>query len=332
MSNNMNKMINRMERNMGYEKALNIIENVNKAVKGKSVVVSKVLMAILAKGHILMEDIPGVGKTTLALAFAKSMDLSQNRMQFTTDVLPSDVIGYSMYNSKTGEFEYKQGAVMCNLFLADEINRTSSKTQSALLEAMEEGQVTVDGVTRVINKPFVVIATQNPVGSAGTQLLPESQLDRFMVKLSMGYPDIESEVEIMINRQNMNPLDLVEEVVNAKELLEMQNEVAAIHMDKAIYEYIAMICSLTRNNAMIDLGLSPRGAVAMAAMARAHAYIYGRNYVIPEDVKEVFVDVAGHRLIYSPKAKINHISPDKIMSEIIKAVPVPGLAKKGALK
>lgn len=317
---------------MGYEKALNIIENVNKAVKGKSVVVSKVLMAILAKGHILMEDIPGVGKTTLALAFAKSMDLSQNRMQFTTDVLPSDVVGYSMYNSKTGEFEYKQGAVMCNLFLADEINRTSSKTQSALLEAMEEGQVTVDGVTRVINKPFVVIATQNPVGSAGTQLLPESQLDRFMVKLSMGYPDIESEVEIMINRQNMNPLDLVEEVVNAKELLEMQNEVAAIHMDKAIYEYIVMICSLTRNNAMIDLGLSPRGAVAMAAMARAHAYIYGRNYVIPEDVKEVFGDVAGHRLIYSPKAKINHISPDKIMSEIIKAVPVPGLAKKGALK
>ena len=332
MSNNMIKMINRMERNMGYEKALNIIENVNKAVKGKSVVVSKVLMAILAKGHILMEDIPGVGKTTLALAFAKSMDLSQNRMQFTTDVLPSDVVGYSMYNSKTGEFEYKQGAVMCNLFLADEINRTSSKTQSALLEAMEEGQVTVDGVTRVINKPFVVIATQNPVGSAGTQLLPESQLDRFMVKLSMGYPDIESEVEIMINRQNMNPLDLVEEVVNAKELLEMQNEVAAIHMDKAIYEYIAMICSLTRNNAMIDLGLSPRGAVAMAAMARAHAYIYGRNYVIPEDVKEVFGDVAGHRLIYSPKAKINHILPDKIMSEIIKAVPVPGLAKKGASK
>ena len=322
------KMINRMERNMGYEKALNIIENVNKAVKGKSVVVSKVLMAILAKGHILMEDIHGVGKTTLALAFAKSMDLSQNRMQFTTDVLPSDVVGYSMYNSKTGEFEYKQGAVMCNLFLADEINRTSSKTQSALLEAMEEGQVTVDGVTRVINKPFVGIATQNP----GTQLLPESQLDRFMVKLSMGYPDIESEVEIMINRQNMNPLDLVEEVVNAKELLEMQNEVAAIHMDKAIYEYIAMICSLTRNNAMIDLGLSPRGAVAMAAMARAHAYIYGRNYVIPEDVKEVFGDVAGHRLIYSPKAKINHISPDKIMSEIIKAVPVPGLAKKGASK
>ena len=332
LSNNMIKMINRMERNLGYEKALNSIENVNKAVKGKSVVVSKVLMAILAKGHILMEDIPGVGKTTLALAFAKSMDLSQNRMQFTTDVLPSDVVGYSMYNSKTGEFEYKQGAVMCNLFLADEINRTSSKTQSALLEAMEEGQVTVDGVTRVINKPFVVIATQNPVGSAGTQLLPESQLDRFMVKLSMGYPDIESEVEIMINRQNMNPLDLVEEVVNAKELLEMQNEVAAIHMDKAIYEYIAMICSLTRNNAMIDLGLSPRGAVAMAAMARAHAYIYGRNYVIPEDVKEVFGDVAGHRLIYSPKAKINHISPDKIMSEIIKAVPVPGLAKKGASK
>ena len=178
---------------MGYEKAMKIMENVNKAVKGKEIIVSKVLMAILAKGHVLMEDIPGVGKTTLALAFAKAMDLSENRMQFTTDVLPSDVVGFSMYNAKTAEFEYKPGAVMCNLFLADEINRTSSKTQSALLEAMEEGQVTVDGVTRNINKPFIVIATQNPVGSAGTQMLPESQLDRFMVKLSMGYPDMSQE-------------------------------------------------------------------------------------------------------------------------------------------
>ena len=305
---------------------------VNKVIKGKEDVVKKVLAAVIAGGHILMEDIPGVGKTTLATTFAKSMSMHYKRVQFTPDVLPSDILGFSMYNSATKEFEYREGAVFTNLFLADEINRTSPKTQSALLEVMEEKTATVDGVTRPLPDPFVVIATENPYGSSGTQMLPESQLDRFMVKLSMGYPDIESEVEIMINRQNMNPLDLVEEVVNAKELLEMQNEVAAIHMDKAIYEYIAMICSLTRNNAMIDLGLSPRGAVAMAAMARAHAYIYGRNYVIPEDVKEVFGDVAGHRLIYSPKAKINHISPDKIMSEIIKAVPVPGLAKKGALK
>lgn len=314
---------------MGYEKALEIMENVNKAVKGKEVVVSKVLMAILAKGHVLMEDIPGVGKTTLALAFAKAMDLSENRMQFTTDVLPSDVVGFSMYNTQTAAFEYKPGAIMCNLFLADEINRTSSKTQSALLEAMEEGQVTVDGVSRKIEKPFVVIATQNPVGSAGTQMLPESQLDRFMVKLSMGYPDIASEVEIMINRQGKNPLELVEEVVTAKELLEMQEEVDNIHMDKAIYEYIAMLCAITRKNPMIELGISPRGAVALACMARSHAYVYGRTYVTPDDVQAVFADVAGHRLILSPKAKVNKLSYVDLIKNILQVVPVPGVVNQG---
>lgn len=313
---------------MGYQNALKILENVNKVIKGKEVVVSKVLMAILAKGHILMEDIPGVGKTTLALAFARTMDLAQNRMQFTTDVLPSDVIGFNMYNSKTLEFEYKPGAVLCNLFLADEINRTSSKTQSALLEAMEEGQVTVDGVTRKIEKPFTVIATQNPVGSAGTQLLPESQLDRFMIKISMGYPDIASEVEIMINKYGGNPLDKVEKIINRAGLLEMQNEVLELHMDKGIYEYIAMLSAITRNNPMIDLGISPRGSVALANMARAHAYLYGRNYVIPEDVQAVFPDVACHRLILSPKAKINNVSYEKIIKNILQAVPVPGVVRK----
>lgn len=314
---------------MGYEKAMKIMENVNKAVKGKEVIVSKVLMAILAKGHVLMEDIPGVGKTTLALAFAKAMDLSENRMQFTTDVLPSDVVGFSMYNAKTAEFEYKPGAVMCNLFLADEINRTSSKTQSALLEAMEEGQVTVDGITRSINKPFVVIATQNPVGSAGTQMLPESQLDRFMVKLSMGYPDIASEVEIMFNRQNSNPLELVQEVVTAEELLKMQEEVDNIHTDKAIYEYIAMLCSVTRNHPMLELGVSSRGAIAVASMSRAHAYIYGRNYVSPDDVQAVFPDVVCHRIILSPKARVNKVSYQSIIKSIFQAVPVPGIANRG---
>lgn len=314
---------------MGYEKALQIIENVNKAVKGKNEIVTKVLMAILAKGHVLMEDIPGVGKTTLALAFAKAMDLSENRMQFTTDVLPSDVVGFSMYNSKTAEFEYKPGAVMCNLFLADEINRTSSKTQSALLEAMEEGQVTMDGVTRQIDKPFIVIATQNPVGSAGTQMLPESQLDRFMVKLSMGYPDIASEVEIMYSRQNSNPLEQVDEVVMAEELIEMQQEVDNIHTDKAIYEYIAMLCAITRKNPMIELGVSPRGSIAVASMARAHAYISGRNYVTPDDVQNVFSDVICHRIILSPKAKVNKITFDSIVKNIFLAVPVPGLADRG---
>lgn len=203
---------------MSYEKALAVMQEVRKAVKGKDEIIEKVMMAVLAKGHILMEDIPGVGKTTLALAFSKSMALKQNRMQFTTDVLPSDVIGFSMYNAKTQEFEFKEGAVMCNLFLADEINRTSSKTQSALLEAMEEGQVTVDGVTRILPKPFTVIATQNPVGSAGTQMLPESQLDRFMIKLSMGYPDPASEIAILKDRQGANPLNDVKQVVDGKDM------------------------------------------------------------------------------------------------------------------
>ena len=250
-------------------------------------------------------------------------------MQFTTDVLPSDVVGFYMYNAKTAEFEYKPGAVMCNLFLADEINRTSSKTQSALLEAMEEGQVTVDGVTRNINKPFIVIATQNPVGSAGTQMLPESQLDRFMVKLSMGYPDIASEVEIMFNRQNSNPLELVEEVVTAEELLKMQEEVDNIHTDKAIYEYIAMLCSVTRNHPMLELGVSPRGAIAVASMSRSHAYIYGRNYVTPDDVQAVFPDVVCHRIILSPKARVNRVSYQGIIKSIFQAVPVPGIANRG---
>ena len=210
---------------MGYEKALAVINEVSKAVKGKDLIIRKIMMAVLAGGHVLMEDIPGVGKTTMALAFAKAMSLKENRVQFTTDVLPSDVVGFSMFNAKTQEFEYKDGAVMCNLFLADEINRTSSKTQSALLEAMEEGQTTVDGVTRKLPSPFIVIATQNPAGSAGTQLLPESQLDRFMVKLSMGYPDVKSEVAILEDRQGRNPIDDVNPVVNGDDILDMQSEV-----------------------------------------------------------------------------------------------------------
>ena len=221
---------------MGYEKALEVINQVQKAVKGKDDIVTKVMMTMLAGGHILMEDIPGVGKTTLALAFSKAMSLHQNRVQFTTDVLPSDVVGFSMYNAATNEFEYKEGAIMCNLFLADEINRTSSKTQAALLEAMEEGQVTVDGVTRKLPQPFFVVATQNPAGSAGTQMLPEAQVDRFMVRLSMGYPDARSEVAILKERQGVNPLEHVEPVVSGDEIIQMRREVDAVHIDNAIYE------------------------------------------------------------------------------------------------
>lgn len=308
---------------MGYEKALQVITEVKKVVKGKDSVIQRVVMAFLAKGHVLMEDIPGVGKTTLALAIAKAMDLKQNRMQFTTDVLPSDVVGFSMYNAKTQDFEYKEGAVMCNLFLADEINRTSSKTQSALLEAMEEGQVTVDGVTRKIPEPFTVIATQNPVGSAGTQMLPESQLDRFMLKLSMGYPDAASEVSILLGKNGDNPLNEVQTVLNADEIIEMQNEVEAIYVDRAIYEYIVMLCGITRKHPMIELGVSPRGTVSLSSMAKAHAYLYGRNYVTPEDVQSVFLDVVKHRLILSPKAKVAKISVEKVIKTVFDTVPVP---------
>ncbi|MGN0370472.1 MAG: AAA family ATPase [Butyrivibrio sp.] len=308
---------------MGYEKAREVIEQVKRAVKGKDEIIYKVMMAVLAKGHVLMEDIPGVGKTTLALAFSKAMELEEGRMQFTTDVLPSDVVGFSMYNAKTQEFEYREGAIMCNLFLADEINRTSSKTQSALLEAMEEGQVTVDGVTRNIPKPFIVIATQNPVGSAGTQMLPESQLDRFMIRLSMGYPDIKSEIKILQDKQGKNPLDDVCRVIDTNELVNMQDEVENVHVDEAIYEYIAMLCAMTRKHPMVELGISPRGTVALARIARACAYLDGRNYVTPDDVKKVFPDVAVHRIILGPKARLSSVSQEGVIKSVFQTVPVP---------
>ena len=228
------------------QKALAIIKEVRKAVVGKDAIIGKVLMVILSQGHILLEDIPGVGKTTLALAFSKAMDLDYKRVQFTPEVMPADVVGFSIYNKATGKLEYQPGAALCNLFLADEINRTSSKTQSALLQAMEEGRVTVDGVTRQIPRPYTVIATQNPVGSAGTQLLPESQMDRFMVRLSMGYPKLEDEVEILKRKQGGDPLESVTQVVTAQEILLMQQQVEAVHVHDDIYGYITRLCAATR--------------------------------------------------------------------------------------
>lgn len=312
---------------MNYQKALNIIEEVKKAVKGKDDVVEKVMLAVLAQGHVLMEDIPGVGKTTLALAFAKSMKMDVNRMQFTIDVLPSDVVGFSMYNMKTQDFEYHEGAIMCNLFLADEINRTSSKTQSALLEAMEEGQVTVDGISRKIPEPFTVIATQNPAGSAGTQMLPESQLDRFMLKLSMGYPDAASEVSILENRSNRNILDDVQQIVDKEDILELQKETASIHVDKAVYEYMVMLCAITREHPFVELGVSPRGTVALAAIARAKAYLSGRTYVTPDDVKAVFPYVVQHRIILNAKARVQKATVYDVIESVFKAVPTPRAVK-----
>ena len=303
-----------------------LVQEIQKVIVGKEEVIQKVLMAILAKGHILLEDIPGVGKTTLALAISKTLGLDYKRIQFTPDVIPSDVVGYTVYDKKSGEFVYKPGVVMCNLLLADEINRTSSKTQAALLEVMEEGNVTVDGNTYEVPKPFVVISTQNPFGSAGTQLLPQSQLDRFMVKLEMGYPDFESQVNILKDRQEIQPLDTIKAVINKADLEEMQMEVSRVKVKDEILRYITRLAEATRSHEYIQLGVSPRGAYAVNNMAKASAYIAGRGYVTPEDVIGIFPSVSSHRVILHPKAKVTRVSAMSIMEEITKTVSVPEIA------
>lgn len=305
------------------QKALEIIEEVKKAVVGKNAVIGKMLMVILAQGHILLEDIPGVGKTTLALAFSKAMALDYRRMQFTPDVMPTDVTGFSVYNKSTGQLEYKPGAALCNLFLADEINRTSSKTQAALLEVMEEGRITVDGVTRETPKPYIVIATQNPVGSAGTQLLPESQMDRFMVCLTMGYPKLEDEIEILRRKQGGDPLEQVQKLVGTTEILSMQREVERIYLADSLYDYIARLTAATRKEPLIRLGASPRGSIALTRMAQAAAYLSGRDYVIPRDVQIVFHDVIGHRIVLSPQAKMADVSVASLLEKILNRVNAP---------
>lgn len=305
-------------------KANEIISEVKKIVIGKDDIIKKVLTTILAKGNILIEDIPGVGKTTLALSFSKAMSLDCKRLQFTPDVLPSDVLGFSIYNKELDRFEYKQGSIMCNLFLADEINRTSAKTQSALLEVMEEGKVTIDGITREVPKPFMVIATQNPVGSIGTQMLPESQLDRFMIKLTMGYPDIKSEIEILKGKQKRVPLDEIKPVATKEDILIMQDLVEKIYIHEKIYEYIVTLMSKTRNHPLIDLGVSPRGSVALTKLAKATAFLKNRDYVIPDDVKEIFKDVTIHRIILNTKARISNASEEEILLDILNSVSIPG--------
>ena len=252
------------------EKAYSVINEVNKVVMGKENIVRMVMATILAGGHILLEDVPGVGKTTMAMAFSRAMDMEQVRMQFTPDVLPSDVVGFNMPD-RNGGMTYTKGAIMCNLFLADEINRTSPKTQSALLEVMEEGQVTVDGVTRQVPAPFVVIATQNPVGSAGTQLLPESQLDRFMVRLSLGYPSVEDEVAMLKSKQESVSIDSIKKVIDKETLIKIKQEVAAVYTSDEVIEYVARIAKATRENYYLSLGLSPRGSLALITMAKAVA-------------------------------------------------------------
>lgn len=304
-----------------------IIDEVKKVIVGKDDIIINVLIAILSKGHILLEDNPGVGKTTLALTFSKAMSLDYKRVQFTPDVLPSDITGFSVFNKSTGRFEYSEGAAMCNLLLADEINRASSKTQSALLEVMEEGKVTVDGVTRELPKPFFVIATQNPIGSVGTQLLPESQLDRFLEKLSIGYPGEQSEIDLLRARQTKNPLDDVRAVVTRERLMAAQAAVEEIYVADELLEYITRLAAATRNNAAIKLGLSPRGSLALCRAAKATALLKGRGYCTPDDVLHVLVNVAAHRIILNSQAKLSGITPAEAISKISASVPVPRAAR-----
>lgn len=307
-------------------KSQKVIEEVKKVIVGKEDIIVKVFMTILARGHILLEDMPGVGKTTLTLAFSKALGLDFKRIQFTPDVVASDVIGFTMYDKEQEKFIYKEGAIMCNLFLGDEINRTSSRTQSALLEVMEEGNVTVDGVTYVVPSPFNVMATQNPIGSSGTQLLPLSQLDRFMVKLSIGYPDFQSQVEILRDRQDEQPLNQISKVITQEELLAMQRGVDRIHVADTILEYITYLTEATRSHPMIAQGVSPRGALAVSRIAKANAFMSGRNYVVPEDVIEVFTVTCSHRIILEQKSKVAKDSPEDILKQIIEDIKTPDIA------
>ena len=303
-------------------KMLDVKAEIEKVVKGKSEVVEKVLAAMLAGGHVLLEDIPGVGKTTLAMAIARSMSLSYRRVQFTPDVLPSDIVGFSMYHQETKKFEYQEGAVLCNLFLADEINRTSPKTQSALLEVMEEGTVTVDGVTRSLPDPFTVIATENPTGSSGTQLLPESQLDRFMVRMSLGYPSQADEISMMKSKKEYS-VDDIPASLTVEDILDMKKEVEKVFIHDLIYQYTTDLVNATRKHQYLTLGVSPRGTLALINMASAHAYLQERDYVVPADVAAVFTDVCAHRLILNTKAKVGGLTAEGILEQILKLIPQP---------
>ena len=308
---------------MGNEQAIEtVVSEVRKALKGKDDCIYKTFAAILAGGHILIEDVPGVGKTTLAVAFSKALSLQNQRMQFTPDVMPADILGFNLYQKETGKFVYYQGPIMCNLFLADEINRTSPKTQSALLEVMEEGVVTVEGTSRKVPEPFVVMATQNPKGSAGTQLLPESQLDRFMIRMSIGYPGLKDEVKILKGKTGTSN-EQVQPVLDQATLLKMKQEVDEVYVDERIFSYIILLSQATRENSYVQLGLSPRGSIACAKMAKAWAYLQGRDYVLPEDVVTVFPDIARHRIVLNTKARVAHVSEESGLEEILSQVHQP---------
>ena len=309
--------------NVVTESVQKILAEVRRVVVGKDQSLLWALAVILARGHILLEDMPGVGKTTLAVAFSKVLGLSYNRVQFTPDVLPSDVTGYSVLEQSTGKMVYRPGAVLCNLFLADELNRATSRTQSALLEAMEEGQVTVDGVRHELPQPFVVIATQNPTGAAGTQLLPDSQMDRFTIRMSLGYPGINDEVAMVMNRLKKNPMDSLVPLMTQQELTSLQDTVAQTYINQTVVEYVVALIDATRHHENILRGASPRATLSVTAVAKAVAQLRGRDYVTPRDVQEVFQRTVAHRLLMTAKAEASGIAPEDVLADIVRSVPAP---------
>lgn len=303
-----------------------VFKEVKKVIVGKDRVLLWVFTAILARGHILLEDIPGVGKTSMALAFSKALGLEHSRVQFTPDVLPSDITGYSIYQKETGAMRYQPGAVMTNIFLADELNRATSRTQSALLQAMEEGRVTVDGQTYELPKPFFVMATQNPTGAAGTQLLPDSQLDRFAIRLSIGYPSPKDEREMVLSRQQGDPLGRVCQVMSRQELLTLQDMAAQVYIKPEVVDYIVALVSATRTHPQLLRGASPRATLDLAAMSRAVALLRRRDFVTPEDVQQVFVETISHRLLLTPEAETRGAAAHKLLKELLRETASPRLS------
>lgn len=305
------------------------LTEVKKSIYGKDQVLLKIMAAIISGGNILMEDRPGCGKTTIALSFSKALNLDYKRVQFTNDLMPSDIIGYEMYDKNTGTMKFVKGPVFTNLLLADEINRTSSKTQSALLQAMEEQKVTINGNEEKLDDPFIVIATQNPFGNAGTNLLPPAQMDRFMISLSVGYPLANDEIEILKSRNGVNPVLNLNSVMDKKDILEIRNQVENVYVDDSIYQYIVSLVSSTRNNPQIDIGSSPRGSLALTKMAKAWAYIHDRDYVIPDDVSDVFVDVMTHRItLKNGELYCISLNRTNILTTILNSVSKPTVRKR----
>ncbi|WP_106494708.1 AAA family ATPase [Lentibacillus sp. Marseille-P4043] len=308
---------------MYNEKIENVLSNINRVMIGKDEVATLSLVALLAQGHVLLEDVPGVGKTMLVRTLAKSLDCEFSRIQFTPDLLPSDVTGISIYNPKELEFEFRAGPILGNIVLADEINRTSPKTQSSLLEGMEEKNITVDGNTIPLKQPFFVMATQNPIEYEGTYPLPEAQLDRFLLKLKMGYPTLEEEMEILERTATRHPIETINAVMTKDQLIEAQTEVQHVYIDQNVQRYIVNLATATREHSAIYLGASPRASIALMKAAKAYAYIYARDYVVPDDVKYLAPYVLAHRIILTSEAKYDGLSSEQVIQSIIRNAHIP---------